>query len=103
MQHLYYDIDGTPLADLKTFLAARGHTDSQVARTMVGDNVEVSTIWLGINHNYFGHGEPLIFETMIFGKSLDGGRDQWRYSTREQALAGHDEIVNRLRAEGVAG
>jgi len=25
----------------------------------------VSTVWLGLNHNYFV-GEPLIFETMVF-------------------------------------
>lgn len=45
----------------------------------------VSTVWLGINLNFFGS-RPLIFETMIFGK---GPKYQTRYSTETEALDGH--------------
>lgn len=48
--------------------------------------VFVSTVYLGLDHGW-GDGPPLIYETMIFG----GAADQWqdRYTTREQAVAGH--------------
>lgn len=36
----------------------------RVAETMI-ENVWVSTVFLGLNHNFSG-GEPLLFETMVF-------------------------------------
>ena len=45
--------------------------------------VEVSTVFLGIDHQ-FGYGKPLLFETMIFGGKNDGY--QTRYSTWEEAV-----------------
>lgn len=48
----------------------------------------VSTVFLGIDHNFSMEGPPLLFETMIF---REGWRDLYcdRYSTYEEALAGH--------------
>ncbi len=43
--------------------------DRLVAKTEVGD-VRISTVFLGLDHN-FGEGDPLLFETMIFGGSHD--------------------------------
>ena len=40
--------------------------DRRVAETMI-ENVWVSTVFLGLDHNHFG-GEPLLFETMVFLK-----------------------------------
>jgi hypothetical protein len=61
----------------------------RVGATDIGD-VTVSTVFLGIDHN-FGGGPPLLFETMIFG----GPHDQYtdRYETWEQAEAGHARAV----------
>ena len=59
--------------------------DRKVAKTE-NEGVQVSTVFLGSNHNW-GDGPPLLFETMIFGGKHDG--DQERYSTREEAEAGH--------------
>lgn len=54
---------------------------------------DVSTVYLGMDHS-FGYGPPLIFETMIFGSGpLDG--EQWRYTTRDEALAGHAAAIER--------
>ncbi len=39
----------------------------------------ISTLWLGINHNY-GDGPPLIFETMVFGGEHD--EEMMRYASR---------------------
>lgn len=57
----------------------------RVAQSSHGD-VEVSTVFLGIDHN-FGEGLPLLFETMIFGGKHDG--ETWRYSTWDKAEKGH--------------
>lgn len=63
----------------------------------------VSTVWLGINHN-FGPGDPLIFETMIFNRGDEDGPegpyhgDCTRYSSEAAALAGHRRAVDDLRA-----
>lgn len=70
------------------------NTDARrVARTQVED-VEVSTVFLGIDHQW-SEGPPLLFETMIFGDAHD--EYQWRWTTRVQALAGHDQVVTALR------
>ena len=58
------------------------------------DNVEVSTVFLGLYHS-FGGGLPVLWETMIFG----GYYDQWqdRYHTREQAVTGHEAACEKVR------
>ena len=64
-----------------------------VASDMVG-NVRISTVFLGLDHSY-GSGPPLLFESMIFGGSLD--REQRRYSTWDQAERGHAELLTLVR------
>ena len=71
----------------------------------------ISTVFLGLDHQW-GKGPPLLFETMIFERSkvtkmgpvldeLDG--EQWRYSTWDDAEAGHHATVKRvLRLEADA-
>ena len=59
-------------------------------RTAVGES-RVSTVWLGLEH-VGGH-----WETMIFGGEHD--EDCWRWATREEALAGHDRIVQALKED----
>jgi hypothetical protein len=59
-----------------------------VAHTMINDErVFVSTIFLGVDHNWRDTGESILFETMIFGGEHD--RYQARCSTWEQALRQH--------------
>jgi hypothetical protein len=62
----------------------------------VFDGVEVSTVFLGLDHNYSRKGPPLLFETMVFGGELD--QEMLRYPTWQTALAGHREMVERVRA-----
>lgn len=62
----------------------------------------VSTVFLATDHNWFGSGEPLLFETMVFaGDELgDGWVDPFcdRYSTAAAARLGHAAVVEALRA-----
>lgn len=58
------------------------------------ENASVSTVFLGLDHQ-FGDGEPLVFETMIFGGEHDLYQD--RYATWDEAVEGHKyacELVN---------
>ncbi|MFH5231925.1 hypothetical protein [Antrihabitans spumae] len=65
-----------------------------------GLSVEVSTVFLPFNHQFIPGLPPLIFETMLFVDAPDHEFDMWldRYSTQEQAEAGHAAIVEGLRA-----
>ena len=65
-----------------------------VAQTEVTPDVKVSTVFLGINHN-FGSGSPILFETMIFGGPHDSFTE--RYHTWDEAEAGHARAVARAR------
>jgi hypothetical protein len=56
--------------------------------------VRISTIFLGLDHNVLGP-TPILFETMIFGGERDG--EQWRYSTWDEAEAGHAEACSLVR------
>ena len=61
----------------------------------LGDDIDVSTVWIGINHGWNPDRPPLIFETMCFGGPFDG--ECARYSTEEEAEAGHRQTVENLR------
>ena len=63
-----------------------------VAKVQSGD-VRISTVFLGLNHQ-FGEGPPLLFETMVFGGKHD--QECERYSTRDEALAGHCKMATKV-------
>ena len=71
-------------------------TERIVALDGIGD-IHVSTVFLGLDHS-FGRGEPLLFETMIFGGEHDGYQE--RYSTRKAALDGHVKALALVTPEG---
>ena len=60
------------------------------------DSVRVSTVFMGVDHNFDPDGEPLLFETMIFGGRLDHSRS--RCATWAEAEAMHAEAVRLVRA-----
>lgn len=56
---------------------------------------QISTVWLGLNHQYTD-GPPLIFETMVFGGPLS--HECFRWPTEEQAQRGHTHVVRLLES-----
>jgi hypothetical protein len=68
-------------------------TNKRLAHSNVGF-LRVSTIFMGLDHRH-GLGAPLIFETLVFPHA------EWlevfgeRYSTYEQAMAGHAAMRRR--------
>ena len=67
----------------------------RVAKDNIGE-ASISTVFLGIDHNFFG-GKPLLFETMIFGGKHNDYQD--RYHTWEEAEAGHKKAVDLVKAK----
>lgn len=89
---MYYRLlpdHSTAPCDLWTWAEEFESRDREVAFDRVGD-IYVSTVFLGLDHA-FGDGEPLLFETMIFGGPLD--EYTRRYATWEQAEEGHRATV----------
>lgn len=68
--------------------------DRRVAWTQIGEIV-ISTVFLGLDHNYSHIGPPILFETMVLG----GEKDEYvqRYAIWEEAEWGHREIVNEIK------
>jgi hypothetical protein len=63
-----------------------------IAFNRVGD-VEISTVFLGLDHSFTG-GEPVLFETMVFGGEHEGFCE--RYTTKEKAVEGHNRVLKTL-------
>lgn len=84
----------TPCDDLLKWSRWYQENERHVGDETIGD-VRVSTIFLGLDLSW-GEGDPLLFETMVFG----GEHDQWqdRYATYEEAESGHKRVVNAITA-----
>lgn len=97
-----YDNTPIPITDSvkwgKWMERQKGTTRRRVGLTKVGI-YWVSTTFLGMDHNIYDEGPPLLFETMIFeSENLSAAvRDalnyQERYPTWELAEVGHEEAV----------
>lgn len=96
ISHYILDSEGNPQAcDLMTW--AKWFEEQLPGQRKIGDTTigeaKVSTVFLGLDHS-FGDGPPLLFETMMFGGKLSDEMD--RYSTRAEALEGHEVMVRRV-------
>ena len=93
-----YILDGkTPvkIADIVKWAVwfEMSHHKRIVKQTEVGD-VGVSTVFLGVDHNWSDKGDPVLFETMVFGVEDEM---QHRYTSWADALLGHDIIVAEMQ------
>jgi len=94
----YYTLDENgnpiPVSDVLAWARWSETADRVVARDELPGGMLVSTLFLGLDHNLLG-GRPLLFETMVFAGKWS---DIWteRYSTRDEALAGHARALARL-------
>ncbi len=99
MVSLYYILDeaGNPKkCDIEQFI--EWSQDFAIDRrridyTEVGD-VNISTVFLGLDHRFSSVGDPILFETMIFGGEHDSF--QMRYTTKAAAIAGHKEALKMV-------
>lgn len=83
----------------------------RVAFTRLNGGIVVSTAFLGIDHA-FGGGPPMLWETMIFRAAHDGEPNNWapfgegeyqeRYTSHDEAIAGHTRAVDYVLARGIS-
>jgi len=100
MRHYILDKFNHPIPcdDLIAFAEWMAEDHNRVVnRTILNEKVEVSTVFLGLDHNHDpeGRGDPILFETMVFGGKEDGL--QRRYRTKAEAEVGHMMVVAELR------
>lgn len=93
-----YKLDGhnpVPCEDLVEWAMDLGNDDiRRVAYTELPDGVQISTVFLGLDHNFSGEGDPVLFETMVFGG--EHNHEMVRYTTWEEAEKGHAEMVKKV-------
>ena len=95
-RHDFYKLEGHEA--VPATLEEMGHAlEDKDARTVARtetDNGVVSTVFLCINHSYAAGDPPLLFETLVMGGTFDDA--QVRYTTWDEAVAGHAEMVRRI-------
>lgn len=93
----YYDKEGKRITRYEREQLILADTSREYRRVAVtfGDDWTVSTVWWGIDLPQ-EDGNPMIFETHIFGGPHRGEAE--RYATLEDAQTGHERWVNKHAA-----
>jgi hypothetical protein len=90
--------DPVPAPDLEAWLNWCQQNSATLAMThLFRATVSVSTVFLGVDLRVFGKGEPILWETMVFGGPCDLYRR--RYCSRADAIKGHDETVRMCKLQ----
>ncbi len=87
---MYYDKQGKEIT-LAEWSQNFSDIDYKIVKKDIIGDYCISTIWLGV--------DQVIFETMIFTKDKDDELDMYqeRYTTEEEALAGHERAVGLVK------
>lgn len=106
LKHWILDDDWNPVeVDLYTWARWLDHGHRVLAcdkdESDPDKTITISTVFLGIDHNWNPYGPPVLWETMIFGGLLDQEMD--RYTSKEAALAGHQAMCARVKASLTKG
>jgi len=95
------DKNPVPCDDTKEWVRFMENLENKVVRKTTIENeienIEVSTVFLGIDHSFSSDGPPILFETMIFGGPTD--QEQWRYVTWEDAITDHSRVLEELQGK----
>ena len=102
MKSLQYKLDEEHNPVLEPDLLAWGvwmeSADRTVMKTRYPNGALISTVFLGLDHNFFG-GTPILFETMIF--DFDAATDyQERCATWNEAIEMHKRAEGLLERQG---
>ncbi len=96
----YYKLDGKVVVRCSSLLewgewfetAKRHVADEEIS------GIRISTVFLGLDHNFSRKGDPLLFETMVFLPDGTGDR-MCRYFSWGEAEEGHKKMADLVRAE----
>jgi hypothetical protein len=98
---MFYTLDEghniVPQKDIKKW-AKDFELNRRIEHTLI-DDVEISTVFLGLDHSFGNGGPPILFETMVFGGYFDGHQE--RYASWDEAIAGHKSIINMVVSPNV--
>lgn len=106
----WYKLVGREVVALKGVPGVgEGFDSDRHVRVSITAASSISTVFLCLDHNFFGEGPPLLFETMVFERSITGLKDDEplrdvghdfgvmdRYATYDEAEAGHQKILDRI-------
>ena len=103
MELIYYILDDKhrviPTNDIREWGKFFEKFDNRkVAQETLFNGLDVSTIFLGIDHDFSSGEIPILFESMVFDKNREE-LDCQRYTTWEQAVNGHKELVEKWSKE----
>ena len=79
--------------DLNEWAEFFEHGNRKVA-VSTGNGIDVSTVFLGLDHSFEERNGPLIFETMVFGGVPDG-QSEW-HRTWDEAETGHVRMAEKV-------
>lgn len=71
--------------------------ENRIVEQDIIDGVQISTVFLGLDHGPNDQGPPVLWETMIFGGSHH--EYQCRYTSHEEALCGHAAAVRLVTSD----
>lgn len=98
---LSYSAYGKPVQLADSFFRENRRHQRVTEFRLRDHDYQLSTVLLPFDHS-FGHGPPLMWETMIFGGMSSIDVHMWRYGSRAAAYSAHDHItvlIQRLGAE----
>lgn len=95
-KYRYILVNGEPVPepDPRKWAIWFGTNERIVKRTLIG-KVEISTVFIAIDHSFSDNEPPMLWGTMVFGGKLN--YEQERYISLEDAKAGHNNMVERVR------
>ena len=94
---MYYNREGKPITQEEWVKSFENFKEKIVQQDNLPGGRRISTVWLGLDHDYAGLGPPLIFETMVFGEE-GNETDCERCSTWEEAERQHEAMVEKVRS-----
>jgi hypothetical protein len=94
----FYILDGTEPVPVRSITEMAEWREANAEKCQIDfderDGVQVSTVFLGIDHGHWRGGPPVLFETMVFGGEHDG--DRGRFCTYDAAVEGHRLMVEHV-------
>ena len=105
----WLDKEGNPISTEEWSRLKDDEEYHRVGLDQVGPYM-VSTVWIGLDHQFMEGGPPLIFETMVFTTTAwNADRNEEdheglldldcvRYSTEHEARRGHQDMVTLIKA-----
>ena len=92
---MYWRLNGKNIeeVDIVDWYKRKNPLSTQLFKSNFGE-VDVSTIFMAMDHSFGDDGEPILFETMVFGGEHDNYQE--RYHTYDRAEEGHRRICEMV-------